>query len=246
MEPDVVTYNTVVNAHAQKGNAEGAVRVFEAMRKQGMEPNVVTYNTVVNAYAQKGDAEGAVRVFETMRKQGMEPDVVSYNTVVNTYAQKGDAEGTVRVFEAMRKQGMKPNVVTYNTVVNTHAQKGDAEGAVRAFEAMRKQGMEPDVVTYTTLLKSLSRRKNDIKLRSVLNEMDHGEIVWDSYTLYAALRCACTVALKEKIFKKYVYMSGTNDYIYRALTQGKGGMQSDKARGLIRAAIERYPNAKHY
>lgn len=134
----------------------------------------------------------------------------------------------------------------FSKQIDNYAQKGDAEGAVRAFEDMRKEGLKPDVVTYTTLLKSLSRRKNAIQLRSVLNEMDHSEIVWDSYTLYAALRCACTVALKEKIFKKYVRMSGTNDYIYRALTQGKGGMHSDKARALIRAAIERYPNAKHY
>ncbi len=51
MQPDVTSYNSGVNACAQKGNVESAEPWFQWMEEASVQPNVTSYNSVVNACA---------------------------------------------------------------------------------------------------------------------------------------------------------------------------------------------------
>eukprot|EP00930_Biecheleria_cincta_P050442 TRINITY_DN3560_c0_g1_i2.p1 TRINITY_DN3560_c0_g1~~TRINITY_DN3560_c0_g1_i2.p1 ORF type:complete len:957 (-),score=222.17 TRINITY_DN3560_c0_g1_i2:112-2982(-) len=46
---DVVTYNTVIKGHLQRGDVGSARRVFTAMRASGLKPSVVTFNELLDA-----------------------------------------------------------------------------------------------------------------------------------------------------------------------------------------------------
>ena len=57
-EPDVMTWSTLMNAHAGKGDADACERVMRDMRAAKQEPDVMTWNTLMNAdgvYAIDGD-----------------------------------------------------------------------------------------------------------------------------------------------------------------------------------------------
>ncbi len=82
MEPNVITYSSVINAYANKGNwqvrtipmyviknpqgtfmnqsmhplySQGAENVLRRMQYQGVQPNIITYNSLVTAYAKEGN-----------------------------------------------------------------------------------------------------------------------------------------------------------------------------------------------
>lgn len=50
LNPNVVTFTTLVNAYGQEGDVVGAERVLRRMEAAGVPPNIVTYNSVLTAF----------------------------------------------------------------------------------------------------------------------------------------------------------------------------------------------------
>ncbi|MCH8086630.1 MAG: hypothetical protein IIC81_02135, partial [Chloroflexi bacterium] len=77
IQPDVVTYNTLISKAPSYETAEAWV---ETMRREGIQPNVVTYNTLIS---KAPDYPTAMGLLETMRDEGIQPNVVTYNTLIS-------------------------------------------------------------------------------------------------------------------------------------------------------------------
>jgi len=149
VEPDIISYSTVVDAYV-KGKARNAAKKADMLLERAdkayhkklselrpdqslslFKPNVELYSTVINAYAYSHDKEVAIqRVMSILRK------------MERLYAE-GD-------------QSMRPNVVTYNAVVNAHAKSSDPEVPFQAesiVNQMWENGVMPDTLTYNSLMK---------------------------------------------------------------------------------------------
>ena len=61
VEPDVITFNSVIDAAAKKGDLLAAERWFERAIKAGEETNVSTFNSTIGVVAKKGDWAAAER-----------------------------------------------------------------------------------------------------------------------------------------------------------------------------------------
>jgi pentatricopeptide repeat protein len=66
VEPDVYTFNTLINACAQRGDAERARDVFDEMKRTGVVADVFSYNTMILAFEQAGDWRAAIKVGSTL------------------------------------------------------------------------------------------------------------------------------------------------------------------------------------
>ena len=49
LQPNVITYNSLISACGKSGKAERALQFFAKMQQQGLRPNVITYNAVIIA-----------------------------------------------------------------------------------------------------------------------------------------------------------------------------------------------------
>merc|ERR1719453_2503767 len=85
-QPDVVTYSTVMHAHANVGDIESAERLLQDMRSHGIEPNTITFNAMLDACAKARDTRRAERIFAEMQQSGCELSASSFNTMINAYA----------------------------------------------------------------------------------------------------------------------------------------------------------------
>ncbi len=54
-------YSILINAHAQKGDADAAFHVLQEMESHGIAPNAFTYGSLINACAKVGRREGGLR-----------------------------------------------------------------------------------------------------------------------------------------------------------------------------------------
>ena len=64
------SYTSVINACAQGGQVEEAVKWLQPMQDQGIKPNDKSYNSIINACAQGGQVEQAVKWLQAMKDQG--------------------------------------------------------------------------------------------------------------------------------------------------------------------------------
>jgi len=174
---DVAKHITMIRSCAVEQNLDGAMNVFESLKKSGAELNSVVYNTVLDACVECSKLGKAEAWMEQMKKDGMS-DVVSYNTLIKAHLQAGHMSKAKSLVDEMRVAQLQPNCITFNEIVNATVSSPDRR--VRAevwkvIQEMHAAGVKPNQVTCSILLKNLngSSPESDInQTMNLINAMD--------------------------------------------------------------------------
>jgi pentatricopeptide repeat protein len=78
---DMAKHKALIRNCAAEGNLQGAMSVFEFLKKSGVELNSVIYNTVLDACVECRDLRAAEKWMQEAQDAGM-ADVVSFNTLI--------------------------------------------------------------------------------------------------------------------------------------------------------------------
>nr|XP_009772729.1 PREDICTED: pentatricopeptide repeat-containing protein At2g13420, mitochondrial-like [Nicotiana sylvestris] len=89
IDPDIITYNSLIDGIGEHGELDDMVYLYEEMKKVGCFPDVITYNTLINYFFQSGRMVLAFKNLHEMKKSGLNPNVVTYNTFIDVFAKKG-------------------------------------------------------------------------------------------------------------------------------------------------------------
>ena len=144
-EPDTYSFNSVINAHAKKGDGLIAKKLLQQMEEACQSgntaacPDGVTYNTVIYALSKSSrvgsaeEAEAMLRKMETLYREGrmeLKPKTMTYTTVITAWGmsrQPTTAENANRILRAMidaYKAGdtaLKPDVKAFTSAINACA-----------------------------------------------------------------------------------------------------------------------------
>jgi len=82
--PNVVTYNTIIDAFCKEGAMDKASMLFDEMTDSGIHPNVVTCNTIIHGYSVQSRWKECIRIFKEMVDKGLSPDTVTFTTPMNS------------------------------------------------------------------------------------------------------------------------------------------------------------------
>ena len=78
-EPDMVTWNTVMDAYCRMGLCDEAWEIFEQIK----EPNIISWTTLVSGYSRIGNHEKSLGIFrEMMSRRVVFPDLDSLSSVL--------------------------------------------------------------------------------------------------------------------------------------------------------------------
>eukprot|EP00933_Yihiella_yeosuensis_P037560 TRINITY_DN31550_c0_g1_i2.p1 TRINITY_DN31550_c0_g1~~TRINITY_DN31550_c0_g1_i2.p1 ORF type:complete len:849 (-),score=157.68 TRINITY_DN31550_c0_g1_i2:209-2755(-) len=155
--PDVVSYNSVINAWAKRGSASGAERIVtlmcEGKHTGTVEPDVVTLGVALHACARAGELKRAEGMFQRIVARGKtQPDAICFNALINASVKANNIERAEMWLNQMMEAGVPPSVVSYTTVLHAHARAGNVEAAEKGLELMNEQGIEANVVSYSALI----------------------------------------------------------------------------------------------
>ncbi|ESQ49107.1 hypothetical protein EUTSA_v10020113mg [Eutrema salsugineum] len=119
IEPDVVSYNIIIDGCILIDDSAGALSFFNEMRTKGIAPTKISYTTLMKAFAMSGQPKLANRVFdEMMRDPRVKVDLIAWNMLVEGYCRLGLIEDAKRVVSRMKENGFYPNVATYGSLAN--------------------------------------------------------------------------------------------------------------------------------
>merc|ERR1719262_1506550 len=104
---DVVTFNTLIKSHLQKGNFSKARCLMEEMKGQDLQPNRVTFNELINAMVTKG-SDGRRKdmwdMVEEMTAADVKPNQVTISILLkslNYYSGETDILKTMDLIKTM-------------------------------------------------------------------------------------------------------------------------------------------------
>jgi pentatricopeptide repeat protein len=197
--PDVVTYNTVMNAWASVGNAFRAekllnelIRNYEQGKRKRVWPDAQSFTIVLKAWTKtdtKLASDRAVSILSQMKAlshEGLasaEPNIVSYNTVLYCLDKSSSLERLDAVLSEIMKESsepgtksVQPDIITFVTAMNAFAKAGQVDKAEELLKQMEEfPDVRPDVRLYCALMNAWvrsGRKEGPVRVDNLFLEMD--------------------------------------------------------------------------
>jgi len=155
-QPDVITFNTVIAAYAEKRDLASAAQVLVDMTTKGVEPNERTYGALLAAAARAGDLPAARETFARMRKNGIAPNVFAYTSLISACAKSAELPLAMELFAEMKARGVELSVVTYGALLDVCVRAQATDDAVTLYSDMRDAGVAPNDQCYNLLIRACS------------------------------------------------------------------------------------------
>ena len=140
--PDVVSWNSVINAYAQSRSIETpsahAKRLMGQMKESGVEPNTVTYNTLLRCLLKEikrrqpwkrvsGIVSEARDVVSTMQDDDL-ANTVSFNTLLSILAKSNEPPSVsetyldhmIETYSSTQNKKIQPDTTSFNALIEAY------------------------------------------------------------------------------------------------------------------------------
>ena len=188
IEPDVVTYNTMLHFHSRIGDIEKAESLLKEMFLEDtrVSPDSTSLNTIINAWANSGRIDAPQRA-EAMLEQMLKPNIegggiavkinptsITFNSVMSAWTKSRKPEAAERcqnIFDLMTNDLghiVQPDFVTFNVMIHawslSHGEDAPdrAEAMLSDMQRRFKAGnsrMRPNSRTYGSLIHVWSKSR---------------------------------------------------------------------------------------
>ena len=199
VSPDRISFNSVLNAYASRGDAMRATALFEEMKEQtsrGLQPDTYSYNMLMKAWQRSGSPEASSATLELLtefkkayKRRGKNNLFLRPNTSVYSIPiSLANAETAHRLLDDMLEwhqrepqNGMQPKTWHYAMVMNAYAKESQPELAEEIFFQMlrlTREGqnhVQPDIKTFCILINAWCKQRTPEaveRAEAILKEME--------------------------------------------------------------------------
>jgi len=138
VKPDLITYSTLVKAHADQGNVTAALAILERMIQQGVSPDEIMFNGVLNSCC-AGPSEPVVtlRTFEVLVTRGLEPSTMTLSILLKALLLSRAWELALGTLDKLTcRFAMEAEVRLYVQIAQAGLKAGNGAVAVKAYNVM--------------------------------------------------------------------------------------------------------------
>ncbi|KAJ4703302.1 Pentatricopeptide repeat [Melia azedarach] len=152
IEPDLVSYNTMVKAFVEMGSLDSANMLLDEIEKKGLEPDLISFNTLFNGFYLNGRFADAEKIWDRMVSKNITPDVRSYNARLYGMALEKKTKEAVELVEEMRSKEIGPDMYSFNALIKGFVNEGNLEEAKQWYHHIEKSGLSLNKATFRLLV----------------------------------------------------------------------------------------------
>uniref|UniRef100_A0A1S4CP91 Pentatricopeptide repeat-containing protein At1g12700, mitochondrial n=1 Tax=Nicotiana tabacum TaxID=4097 RepID=A0A1S4CP91_TOBAC len=169
VEPNVVTYNVIIDGYCLRGQMDRARSLFDSMTDKSIKPDIFSYSTLINGYCKKKKLDEAMHLFHEISRNGLKPSIVTYNTIF----ENGLVEKAMSLFHELEKKREDIDIELYTVIIDGLCKNGQLDKAHAIFEKLSLIGLFPNVITYTTIINGLCLEGLLDEAKDMLRKMEH-------------------------------------------------------------------------
>ncbi|ORY97729.1 hypothetical protein BCR43DRAFT_490260 [Syncephalastrum racemosum] len=158
IQPNIYTYNVIINRWIQDKRMNEAERTFELLKADNCEPTVHTYTNLIQGYARTGDLPKMFETLQQMRQSRVRPDRATYHFLLTAVLDHGGGlDAAVQILQHWRqKEGGQPVKDTWSVLLDECRRRQDWVNGSKVLAELESSGF---VITS----KSLQENCNAIK-----------------------------------------------------------------------------------
>ncbi|OMO52692.1 hypothetical protein COLO4_37044 [Corchorus olitorius] len=171
VNPNHVTYTTLIDGYCRVNDLGEALRVRDIMESKGIYPGVVTYNSIIRKLCEEGKIREANRVLNEMSEKNVEPDNITCNTLINAYCKIGDMGSAMKVKNKMAEAGLKLDQFTFKALIHGFFKVREMDSAKEYLFNMLDAGFSPSYSTYSWLVDGYCNQGNEELVMKLPDEL---------------------------------------------------------------------------
>ncbi|KAJ9168989.1 hypothetical protein P3X46_020461 [Hevea brasiliensis] len=152
IQPDLVSYNTVIKAFCEMGSLDSGISLLIEIEMKGVQPDLITFNTLLNGFYANGRFVDGERLWSQMVQKNICPDIWSYNAKLLGFALEKRTKDAVELVEEMKDKGIKPSTISFNALIKGFVKEKNLEEAKRWYCEIGNSDCKPDKFTFATLI----------------------------------------------------------------------------------------------
>merc|ERR1719230_1121620 len=156
VEPDIITYSTLIKGYCLEGSVEKGFRVLDDMKAQGkLQADEIMYNSLLDGCAKQQRVEEALKLLKEMEASDkVKPSNYTLSILVKLL---GRARRLGQAFEILEdissRHGFRPNVQVYTCLMQACMFNRKLDRALALHDTMVKAGCSPDERLYVALVR---------------------------------------------------------------------------------------------
>ncbi|GMH24048.1 hypothetical protein Nepgr_025891 [Nepenthes gracilis] len=172
LRPDVVVFNSVLNACVPSKQWKGVSWVFEQLRKGGLKPNNATYGLAMEVMLYSGKYGLVHELFQKMRKNGEAPKALTYKIIVRTFLEGRKIDEAIDAVRDMERRGIIGTASVYYELACCLCNQGRWQEAMIEIEKLKKlPHSKPLEVAFTGMILSSMNSGHVNACKSIFEHM---------------------------------------------------------------------------
>merc|ERR1719301_30431 len=154
VEPDIITYSTIVKGYCLSGDVDRAFEVLEEMKRDNkFAPDEILYNSLLDGCAKQHRVEEAVKLLDDMKQSGVTPSNYTLSILVKLMGRARRLnEAFALIEELCALHGFRPNIQVYTCLIQACIHNRQVDKALQLHDTMIEEaGCQPDEKLYSVL-----------------------------------------------------------------------------------------------
>jgi len=155
IEPNVITYSTILKGHCQAGDVELGFQVLQKMRQETkLLPDEIMYNSLLDGCARSVLYDSGIAVVEDMQKAGVRPSNFTLSILVKLASRAAKLDKAFELAQGLsQKYKFRLNGHVYTNLLQGCTCHQDYKRALSVLEWMLKERVRPEARTYVLLIR---------------------------------------------------------------------------------------------
>lgn len=172
-EPDVVSWNCLLDGCVKSGELKTAQKMFNEMPNR----DIVSWTTMLVGYANAGLLSSARRLFDEMPERNL----IAWSAMISGYAQQGCYKEALSLFKKMQVLDVKSDKVMMTTLLSACSNLGALDQGRWIHAYIDKQGIEIDAHLSSALIDMYGKcGEIDAALRIFRETVNRKVSVWNA------------------------------------------------------------------
>merc|ERR1719174_1776550 len=156
VEPDIITYSTIVKGYCMSGDVDKAFQVLQEMKRDAKHsPDEILYNSLLDGCAKQHRLEDALNLLDDMSDMNVIPSNYTLSILVKLLGRSRRLNQAFTMVETICKEhGFRPNIQVYTCLIQACIQNRQLGRAIALHdEILNEGGCAPDQKMYTVIVR---------------------------------------------------------------------------------------------
>jgi len=155
VEPDIVTYSTLIKCFCASGNLNRALGLLTEMRAEGkFVPDEMMYNSLLDGCAKEQRLSDALHLVQDMKNDQVRPSNYTLSMLVKLMGRCKKLGKAFEVVDNLTNEfGFRPNIQVYTCLIQACFFNRQPAKALSLLDQILADGLHPDAKTFVVLVR---------------------------------------------------------------------------------------------